>query len=249
MLNDILLNILFNTKQELEKTLNLTDEEIEKEALAYFKRNKKRLISTFLDNKLDTKRVYLSIGASGAGKSEFITSLNKEESLNIIDTDEIIKLFPYYSGQNTDLFQKVSIKTVEYLIDNSFKKNLSFILNTDIVNFNVANKNIIRALNRDYKVEIFYIFREYQNCKDMIKKREEKDGKTVNNVVFDENAIGSLDTFTQLFQEYRDNKNINLTIIDLENDTIFLKREPLKMETILKSYRTQLDDYLKKIEL
>ncbi|MDQ7083489.1 MAG: zeta toxin family protein [Sulfurovum sp.] len=120
MPNDDLLKILFDTKIELEKTLNLSHEEIKEEALLYFKKNKKRIFETFIENKKDKKQLCLSAGASGAGKSEFVKILNAQRQLNIIDTDEIRKLFPYYSGENADLFQQASIKTVEYLIDNCF---------------------------------------------------------------------------------------------------------------------------------
>jgi predicted ABC-type ATPase len=239
MPNDILLNILFTTKQELEKTLNLTDEEIQKQAIEYFKRNKKRIINTFIINQTDKQKLYLTAGSSGAGKSEFVTSLNNKNNLNIIDTYEIRKLFPYYSGQNADLFQKASIKTVEVLIDYSFKNSLSFILDTNLANIN-------RALKRDYQIEIFYIFREYQNCKDMTKIREKKEGRVVGDEVFNKKAIGSLETFKQLLKEYKNNDSINFTIIDLEDDIIISKKDNLKIDTKLNHYTKKLDKYLNK---
>jgi hypothetical protein len=154
MPNDDLLKILFDTKIELEKTLNLSHKEIQEEALLYFKKNKKRIFETFIENKSAKNHLYLSAGASGAGKSEFVKSLNDRKKINVIDTDEIRKLFPYYSGENADLFQRASIKTVEYLIDNSFKHNYSYILDTNLANFSVANKNIERALKREYFIYI-----------------------------------------------------------------------------------------------
>jgi len=160
MSNDILLNILFNTKQELEKTLNLTDEEIQKQAIEYF------------------------------------------------------------------------------------KKNLSFILDTNLANFDVANKNILRALKRGYQIEIFYIFREYQSCKNMTKIREKKEGRVVGDEVFNKKAIGSLETFKQLLNEYKNNDNINLTIIDLEDNIIVSKNDTLQIDTKLNNYRKKLNNYL-----
>ncbi len=57
MPNDDLLKVLFDTKIELEKTLNLTPNEIQKEALEYFKTNKKRIFETFILNRDDKQNL------------------------------------------------------------------------------------------------------------------------------------------------------------------------------------------------
>ena len=242
MPNDDLLKVLFDTKIELEKTINLSHNEIQEEALAYFKKNKKRIFETFIENKEDKNRLYLSAGASGAGKSEFIKSLNKIENLNIIDTDEIRKLFPYYSGENADLFQRASIKTVEYIIDNSFKHNYSFILDTNLANLSVATKNIERALRREYSVEVFFIYRNYEDCKELTKIREKNEARKVPDEVFNKKAIGSLQTFYDLTLKYKNNSNVTLSIIDLDKNKI-INDKSLIIDR-LNIYKDSLDKYL-----
>ncbi|SHO80401.1 hypothetical protein MNB_SV-15-673 [hydrothermal vent metagenome] len=244
MPNDELLKILFDTKIELEKTLNLTPNEIQKEALEYFKTNKKRIFETFISNRDDKKKLYLSAGASGAGKSEFVKSLNRRYNLNIIDTDEIRKLFPYYSGTNANLFQKASIKTVEYLLDNSFKHNYSFILDTNLANFSVADKNIKRALKRDYKIEIYFIYRNYNDCKKLTQIREENEARVVPQTVFIQKAKGSLDTIKQISKEYIDEANLSFTIIDLDRDDMISSSEIERVQSRLEFYEKELELYM-----
>ncbi len=248
MPNDDLLKVLFDTKIELEKTLNLTPNEIQKEALAYFKTNKKRIFETFISNRDDKQKLYLSAGASEAGKSEFVKSLNRRFNFNVIDTDGTRKLFPYYSGTNANLFQKASIKTVEYLLDNSFKRNYSFILDTNLANFSVADKNIKRALKRDYKIEIYFIYRNYNDCKKLTQIREENEARVVPQSIFNQKAQGSLDTIKQISQKYIDEPNVSFTIIDLDRDEMISKSDIKTVQKKLEFYQRELDIYMDKIE-
>ncbi len=247
MPNEDLLKILFGTKIELEKTLNLTQDEIQKEALEYFKKNKHRIFETFIENKTDTKRICFTAGASGAGKSEFVKTFNEKVKLNVIDTDEIRKLFPYYSGANADLFQHTSIKTVEYLLDNCFKHNHSFILDTNLASFEVANKNIQRALRREYQIEIFFIYRHYEDCKKLTNIRETNENRKVPDSVFNQKAIGSLETFKKLVEEYSSFSNIYLLIVDLDSDEVLSSDTPTQLHERLEFYSQELEKYLDKI--
>jgi predicted kinase len=244
MPNYDLLKILFDTKVELKKILNLTNSQIIDKSLEYFKKYKKRIIDTFIINKQNKQKLYLSCGASGAGKTEFLHSLTQFEDFNIIDTEEIRKLFPHYSGANAQLFQKASIKAVETLIDTCFKYNYTFVLDTNLASFEVANKNIQRALKRDYIIEIFFIYRDYNGCKKLTTIREQNENRNVPDEVFNQKAIGSLDTFGKLIKEYGQHNTIDLTIIDLEDDKIINKKDINLMQEKLKSYKIKLEHYL-----
>jgi len=248
MPNEDLLKILFGTKLELEKTLNLTENEIQKEALEYFKKNKKRIFETFIENKTDTKRICFSAGASGAGKSEFVKTFNEKVKLNVVDTDEIRKLFPYYSGANADLFQRASIKTVEYLLDNCFKHNYAFILDTNLASFEVADKNIQRALKREYQIEIFFIYRNYEDCKRLTEIREKNENRKVPDSVFNQKAIGSLDTFKKLVEAYGSMPNIYLLIVDLEKNEVLADTDSMEFSNRVEFYSQELEQYLQKRE-
>jgi len=219
MPDELLLQLLEKTKEEIEKTLNLSSEEIEREAFAFFKKEKKKFINIFIDNKTDKKKAIFTAGASGAGKSEFVRSINKNLNYNVIDTDEIRKIFPFYTGVNAHLFQKPSIKAVEFLLDNIFKNNLAFILDTNLANFSVADKNIQRALKRGYEVEIYFIYRDYKACKELTTIREQNEGRRVNDEVFKSKAIGSLNSFKEIAKSYKD--KIRLVILDLDENATY----------------------------
>jgi len=238
MPDELLFDILLGARLEVEKSLNLTDEKIADEALLYFKTNKRRFLNAFIENMESKRKIIFTAGASGAGKSEFVKSLNSRLGYNVVDTDEIRKIFPYYSGRNASLFQKASIKSVEYLLDNLFKRNLSFILDTNLANFQVASKNIDRALKRGYDIEVYFIYRDYQKCKEMTTIREEKEGRRVSNEVFNKKAIGSLESFEEIIRNYQD--SISLSIVDLQNNRIYRD----ELGSVIDRYREKLNKYI-----
>jgi len=211
--NEDLLKILFGTKIELKKTLNLTQDEIQKEALEYFKKNKHRIFETFIENKIDTKRICFTAGASGA---------------------------------NADLFQNASIKTVEYLLDNYFKHNYSFILDTNLASFEGANKNIQRALRGEYQIEIFFIYRNYDDRKQLTNIRETNENQKVPDSVFNQKAIGSLETFKKLVEEYSPFSNLYLIVVDLDRDEVLSSDTPTQLHERLAFYSQELEKYLDK---
>jgi len=240
MPDNFLLDILSQAKVEVEKTLNLTDDEIQKEALSYFKLNKKRILRAFIDNDEHKKRLVCTAGASGAGKSEFVKSLNNTLKLNTIDTDEIRKIFPYYSGANASLFQRASIKVVEYLLDYLFKHNLAFVLDTNLASFEVASKNIQRAIKREYMIDIYFIYRNYKDCKHLTITREKAEGRVVSDEVFVNKAKGSLNSFLEVVEQYHQNQNITLSIIDLDKSKIYTDN----LKEVLVQYSQNLTKYL-----
>jgi len=219
-----LLKILLQTNQLLQKTSNLSDEDIIKEAINYFKENKKEILKFFLKNEQSKNHLILTAGASGVGKSEFVKNLNKKYNYNVVDIDEIRKIFPFYSGQNASLFQKPSIKVVEYLVDYFFKHNLSFIIDSNLASFKVAQKNIERALKRNYKIDIYFLYRDYHKCKEYTKIREEKEGRRVNDEVFNKKAENSLLVIKEIINTYYDNDNVSIYINEIDKQQFFLEK-------------------------
>ncbi|MCK9473546.1 zeta toxin family protein [Sulfurimonas sp.] len=63
-----------------------------------------------------------------------------------------------YDGKNSDLFQKPASYGVQFLFDEIIKvRNLSFVVDSNLSHFQTAKENMIKLLNQNYKVEIFYI--------------------------------------------------------------------------------------------
>jgi len=245
MPTDKLLEILLQTNELLKRTESLKDEDIVKEALDYFKKNKREILKFFLKNDKAKKHLILTAGASGVGKSEFVQSLNYEYSYNIADIDEIRKIFPFYTGKNASLFQKPAIKAIEYLVDNFFKHNYAFIIDSNLASFNVAKKNIERALKREYKIDIYFLYRDYQKCQEYTQIREEKEGRKVNDNVFNNKAKNSLLTIKEIILNYYDNENVSIFINDIDEHKIYCNKDEMLQK--IEEYQTNLDNFLNKL--
>ncbi len=212
-------DIFDGAKKLILKTMNLNDEEISNGAFEYIKENKERLINIFLNRKDTAKKAYFLAGGSGSGKTEFAKTINKELQINIIDTDEIRKLCPYYSGKNSNLFQKASSRGVDILLNEVFKKNYSFILDSNFAKFNLQEQNISRALKRNYQVKIFFIYRPLSIAKEYTKIREEKEGRKVPEHIFYQKFLNSVDTIKQIMAKY----NVEIAFYDLHRNISFQK--------------------------
>ncbi|WP_414017275.1 zeta toxin family protein [Aliarcobacter butzleri] len=84
---------------------------------------------------------------------------------------------PYYSGKNSDLFQKASSKGVSILVDTVFKNKYSFILDGNFSEFRLQDENISRASKKDYDIEIFFVYRPLEIAKEYTEIRGDKEGR------------------------------------------------------------------------
>ena len=246
MPTDKLLEILLQTNVLLKKTENLTDEDIIDEALNYFKENKKEILKFFLKNDTAKQHLILTAGASGVGKSEFVKNLNQEYGYNVIDIDEIRKIFPFYAGENASLFQKPAIKAVEYLIDNFFKNNYSFVIDSNLASFSVAAKNIERALKRDYKIDFYFLYRDYYKCKRYTQIREEKEGRKVDDNVFINKAKNSLLTFKEIILNYFDTENVSIFINDIDEHKVYYNKDEMLQK--IQDYEKEFQNFSNKLD-
>ncbi len=76
----------------IQKTINLSDEDISKEALEFIKTNKEEVINKYLLKKDISKKAYFLSGGVGAGKTELAQSLKNRENIDVIEADEIRKI-------------------------------------------------------------------------------------------------------------------------------------------------------------
>ncbi len=144
--------------RSIEELLDLgsgaTDKEIEQNAFKFIKSQEDHLPDKFLFYRDTGKRAIFIIGKSGLAKTGISLNISKNEKIDIIDPDDIKKICPLYSGQNSHLFQKASLETISILMNNIFKEKLSFIFNDNLQN---QKKYLNEAVKFGYRIEIIFL--------------------------------------------------------------------------------------------
>jgi UDP-N-acetylglucosamine kinase len=196
---------------------------IEELALKYLKDNKKDFLNKYLYGfkEQDIKTAIFTAGASGAGKTEYaISRKEKEPFLLHMDIDEIRDFFTPigYNGTNSSDYQRPSSKGVNWIFDRATKKGYSFILDSNFAESSIAQSNIQRLLDKEYVIEINYIFRNIEKSFEFAKKRESITKRKVPLEVVKNSFKNSFDT--TLFIKSIFKETIILNLIDRENDII-----------------------------
>ncbi|PAB00393.1 zeta toxin family protein [Enterococcus canintestini] len=188
-------------------------------SLRYAKENKKALISSIIEGKEkeQEKTAIFMAGSPGAGKTEATQTLMALNSnLCVIDADKFRELFPGYTGNNSDEFQRGAALLVDASLDLVLKKGYSFILDGTFATAKV-NQNIERALKRNYSVLIYYVYQDPFIAWDFTKKREVVEGRFVPKERFINAFLQSRKNLTRVKEQFQDNITINILVKDFQN--------------------------------
>lgn len=220
----------------------MNDEELKlsEEAFRWIKINRKKLIQKFSDT---TKYVadafpitLFMAGSPGAGKTEIskrlIPRFNQKPIR--IDADEIRTLCPGYVGNVAHVFQNAATKGVHILYDYALKNNINVILDGTFA-YSSALENIARSLDRNRKVEIFFVYQDPLQAWDFTKKREELEQRRVLKEVFIDSFFKARENVNKAKTIFGPNIELNLIIKDFEKD---LEQFEINIENI--------DRYIKK---
>ena len=194
------------------------------EAINFLNKNKTEFLAYFTRDikPLNEKVAIFTAGMSGVGKTEFGEFLKGQNSYLLhIDTDEIREFFKPigYNGENSDIFQKPASKGFSKLFDFAIKKSFSIILDSNLSSISKASENIDRLLNKDYKIEVFYLYNYPQKCFEYTIKREIVTKRKVPFDVFIKSNIDSFNTVTALKKQYND--RIMLHFLDKRYDKFY----------------------------
>lgn len=197
--------------------------EIEEKAIKYLKENKKEFLNKYLDGfeTQDIKTAIFTAGASGAGKTEYaISRKEKEPFLLHMDIDDVRNFFSPigYNGTNSSDYQKTASKGVNWIFDRATKKGYSFILDSNFAEASIAQSNIQRLLDKEYIIQINYIFRNIDKSYEFAKKRESITKRKVPMEVVTNSFKNSFDTTLLIKSIFKE--TIILNLIDRENDII-----------------------------
>ena len=208
--------------------------------IEYIKKHKTDLIKKFANEEIYySKEIPITIfmaGSPGAGKTEFSKSLIKLLEMPVvrIDADEIRSMIPGYIGSNSSLFHSACIKGVEILYDYIIHKHLDAIVDGTLASYEVAYKNIERAINKNRKVAIFYVYQKPEDAWKFTIAREKREGRNITKEIFIDSFFKAKENVNKIKKAFGKNiviflieKNFNHDIkkfrINVENIDKFLK--------------------------
>lgn len=228
-----------------------TDKEISENARRYVKDNGYLIVESLasLREKPPTKYpdTILMAGPPGAGKTEFTQELveayEKIDALGkyvLIDPDSIRENFDDYTGTNADLFNGAVSLAVDKVLDRVYKKDQNVIIDGTLSHFDVAEKNIKRALGHGRFVAVFYVYQDPLVAWQFVKKREAVQKRRVSKEAFVEAFINSRINAEKLKEKYT--KAIKLHVIvkeDLSPNNKGIKLFRMNVDSLDKILGTQ----------
>ncbi len=230
----------------------MTEDQISNNAYIWIKENKQELINSIAGRYVDDKPGRVSVfmaGAPGAGKTEFSRCLirdtfgSKNTLIVRIDSDEIRLQLPMYIEGKAELFNRATIKGVEILVDHCFNKkhNKSFLLDGTLSNYYIAKKNIDRALSRDRKVLIYFVYKDPKIAWDFTRRREQIEGRNIPKKAFIKQYLESIKTINLIKNNYTDKIKVDLVQLSVPSAT-----KPYMTDYKFEFNINSIDGYIKK---
>lgn len=211
-----------HSRREAKMSLTPEDQAVETAALKYVRENRRELARRLTNPAIypaekSPVAVFMA-GSPGAGKTEASQALIAELGGPVlrIDPDDYRNQIPGYNGRNSNLFQRAVGNIVEKVLDDAFKKGQSFILDGTLSNYDVAFRNINRALNKNRLVQILYVFQEPCQAWRFVKDREALDGRSVPITVFIDQYFSARDVVNRLKRELGSKIKVDLIIKNLD---------------------------------
>lgn len=222
----------------------MSNEDLEKKAKDWIRNNKKLLIEKFADLNnfpgVSNPFTIFMAGCPGAGKTEysksFIESYDPDTKIVRIDADEIRDIIPGYAGGNAYKFQGAAALGVEKLFDYIQNHKQNAILDGTFSDFNIGLSNIERALNRNRKVGIFYLYQDPVIAWEFTKKRETVEGRHVSKDIFIKSFFLAKENVNRVKSILKDKIELNLVEKNYTNE---LAKTRFKINNV--------DSYLKKL--
>lgn len=152
-------------------------------------------------------------GSPGAGKTETAQEMLSTIGKAIhIDPDRYRSHFADYTGGNAYLFQAATSILVEKVVDLALKNKQSFILDGTLTNYEIAKSNIQRALGRDRKVIILYVYQNPITAWEFVKAREEIEGRRIHSEVFIKQYFEARTVVNALKEEFKSQIQLEILI-------------------------------------
>ena len=201
-------------------------------------------LTQFLAPTDDLDAVFMA-GSPGAGKTEVALGLAENYSNHmVIDADAFRVQFPDYDGSNSSSFQKASSWLVEQSFKHALQEGYSFILDATFAILS-AEKNIKRALKKNYNVSLVYVYQDPKTAWTFTKEREKAEGRLVPKETFI-NAFFKARENVEKVKERHPQITLHIIIKDYQNNIseVYFDAENIRL-ILPKIYsRQELEDLL-----
>lgn len=196
------------------------------EAKKWIKSNIKEILQKFANvdefPSVENPFTIFMAGSPGAGKTEFskvfIQNYDSETKIVRIDADEIRDLIPQYKEGNAYKVQGAAALGVEKLFDHVQKYKQNAILDGTFSDLKISLNNVKRALNRNRKVGIMYIYQDPKIAWEFTKKREKIEGRHVSKEMFIDSYFKAMENVNLVKQKYGKDIEFNIAIKDYQNN-------------------------------
>jgi len=214
--------------------------DLKTESIKFIKQNKHLLIERFIINSgyqpVDKPLTIFMAGSPGAGKTEFSKRfiVNRENSCVRIDADDIREIIPGYTGNNSDEVQSAASIGMEKLYDYILKYKYEAVIDGTLASYDVAKRNIERALKRDRVVYIFYVYQDPLSAWFFTKAREKTEGRVITKEVFVEDFFKAYENVNKLKEEFKDNIEVYVIEKNYDHDLVKFERNIATLDGVVK---------------
>lgn len=204
----------------------MNDEELtlETSAVTYIKSHEKELVSHFcppsICHSVEHPVTLFMAGSPGAGKTEVSKGLVRRfQDVPIrIDADEIRSMCPGYEGSNAHLFQKAANKGVNILYDYARHHSINCIVDGTFA-YKDAVGNVEKSLNRNRKVEIWFVYQEPVRAWEFTQAREAHELRRVSKEIFMKGFFDSRTNVRMVKEKFGRKIEVNILVKDYIADT------------------------------
>ncbi|MBW4061956.1 zeta toxin family protein [Candidatus Saccharibacteria bacterium] len=205
---------------------------LSEEAVKFVKANKRSLVEQFVDPQKFTPNphpeTFFMAGSPGAGKTEwsrnFLQAYKEVHGVSgilRIDPDDIRATIPGYTGNNSDEVQGAASLAVQKILDHALNKQLSFLFDGTFARYDLAYKNIERAIKHGRQPVILYVHQDPLVAWDITKARELREGRMVPKETFINAYFSAKENVNRCKEEF--GNKIYLYLINKNADTLQYK--------------------------
>ena len=146
--------------------------------------------------------------------------------------------------KNSSLFQKGSSWLVEQALCYVLENGYSFILDATFAILS-ADKNIKRALKKEYSISIFYVYQQPEIAWNFTKKREQVEGRLVPKDTFINAFFKSRENIEKVKERYPDIM-LNIIVKDYQNNIseTHFSADNIELFLPLKYTREELEEHI-----